>query len=263
MKDINISNGKNKNNNNDLKIKSELILLKTELNNYKNQNLILLQKNKYLKNLIVFNKNKCNILKKNFAHKFHLLSNNKTIDFDILDKITLSFHSLINNLLDILEIFIFDKSTKKKNNSFTNEIKNDIKKRLINKLEFLESNNIEWLDGLSKEINRIKNWNDSNDYKIINEYKFKTINKENKKNFSVNISRGENKSLNDKFRTTKETCSLDDINSLKHNNSANEINLKNFIFKSFLIKKPRIVNCSSNRDLNKYISNFYEEDQII
>ena len=111
------------------------------------------------------------------------------------------------------------------NNNFGEELINDIKNQLISKLKLIESNNYEWLDGLTKEINRIKNWNDN--FEIINkDEKFLLINKEkinkNRENFSMNISRVENKS-SDKFRTTKETNSIDEISSLKHNNSSSEI----------------------------------------
>ena len=125
------SNSKNKMNNCEIKKRSELIILKNELNNYKNQNLILSQRNQYLKNLILFNQNKCNILQKNFNHKINLLTNNKSFDFNVLDKILFSFHSLINNLIDILEIFIFDESLKKVENNFADDLINDIKNKLI------------------------------------------------------------------------------------------------------------------------------------
>ena len=80
----NIKNQYSKNNDY-LKIKSELTLLKNELNNYKNQNIILSKKNQYLKNLISFNQNKCNILQKNFNHQIDLYKN-KFFDYNVLDK---------------------------------------------------------------------------------------------------------------------------------------------------------------------------------
>lgn len=272
------SNSKNKiNNNNEIKKRSELILLKNELNNYKNQNLILSQRNQYLKKLLLFNQNKCNILQKNFNNKINLLTNNKTFDFNVLDKILLSFHSLINNLLDILEIFIFDDSFKKVENSFADELINDIKYKLINKFKFLEKNNYEWLDGLSNEINRIKNWNESYDFEIYhNQEKYRASSQENiykqkgKYHYHINLSQGENRSINEKFKTTKETNSLDDISLVKHNNSLTEIKnynnteikIKNFQYKTYLIKKPNNFNKSLNKESKKKIYDYYNDEEF-
>lgn len=266
----------NSNNNNNtihqnsdyLKIKSELVLVKNELNNYKNQNIILTKKNQNLKNLLCFNKNKCNILKKNFNYKMNLYKN-KSLDYNILDKITLCFHSLINHLLDILEVFVFNKSLFNLNdNSFAEELLTDIKNKLINKLQIIESANYEWLDGLNKEINRIKNWNELYNLDVLNkDYKSKSMNHGNiyknreKSHFLMNISRVENKS-SDKFRTTKETNSIDEINSLKYNNSSSEIQLRNFQLKTYLIKKPKKKTNSAKKaplERTPTISDYYLE----
>ena len=273
------SNSKNKMNNCEIKKRSELIILKNELNNYKNQNLILSQRNQYLKNLILFNQNKCNILQKNFNHKINLLTNNKSFDFNVLDKILFSFHSLINNLIDILEIFIFDESLKKVENNFADDLINDIKNKLINKFKFIEKNNYEWLDGLSNEINRIKNWNESNDSEYYIQEKYRASSQENiykkkgKYHCNINLSRGDNRSINEKFKTTKETNSLDDISLLKHNKSLteikiknnipNEIQIKNFQFKTYLVKKSNNLNKSLHKETKKKFYDYYYNDEEI
>ena len=270
------SNSKNKINSFEIKKKSELILLKNELNNYKNQNLILSQRNQYLKNLLSFNQNKCDLLQKNFNHKINLLTNNKSFDYNILDKIILSFHSLINNLLDILEIFIFDESLKKVENSFADELISDIKNKLIHKFQFIEKNNYEWLDGLSNEINRIKNWNESNDLENDIQEKYRASSQENiyknkeKYHYNINLSRGETRSLNEKFKSTKETNSLDDISLFKNNNSLTEIKnynnteikIKNFQYKTYLIKKPNNFNKSLNKESKKKIYDYYNDEEF-
>ncbi len=274
------SNSKNKINSFEIKKKSELILLKNELNNYKNQNLILSQRNKYLKNLLSFNQNKCDLLQKNFNHKINLLTNNKSFDYNVLDKIILSFHSLINNLLDILEIFIFDESLKKVENSFADELISDIKNKLIHKFQFIEKNNYEWLDGLSNEINRIKNWNESNDLENDIQEKYRASSQENiyknkeKYHYNINLSRGETRSLNEKFKSTKETNSLDDISLFKNNNSLtevkiknnnnhNEIQIQNFQFKTYLIKKPNNLNKSLHKETKKKLYDYYNDEELI
>ena len=274
------SNSKNKINSFEIKKKSELILLKNELNNYKNQNLILSQRNQYLKNLLSFNQNKCDLLQKNFNHKINLLTNNKSFDYNILDKIILSFHSLINNLLDILEIFIFDESLKKVENSFADELISDIKNKLIHKFQFIEKNNYEWLDGLSNEINRIKNWNESNDLENDIQEKYRASSQENiyknkeKYHYNINLSRGETRSLNEKFKSTKETNSLDDISLFKNNNSLtevkiknnnnhNEIQIQNFQFKTYLIKKPNNLNKSLHKERKKKLYDYYNDEELI
>ena len=273
------SNSKNKINSCEIKKKSELVLLKNELNNYKNQNLILSQRNQYLKNLLSFNQNKCDLLQKNFNHKINLLTNNKSFDYNVLDKILLSFHSLINNLLDILEIFIFDESLKKVENSFADELISDIKNKLINKFQFLEKNNYEWLDGLTNEINRIKNWNESNDLENDIQEKYRASSQENiyknkeKYHYNINLSRGETRSLNDKFKSTKETNSLDDISLFKNNNSLtevkiknnnhNEIQIQNFQFKTYLIKKPNNLNKSLHKETKKKLYDYYNDEELI
>ena len=274
------SNSKNKINSFEIKKKSELILLKNELNNYKNQNLILSQRNQYLKNLLSFNQNKCDLLQKNFNHKINLLTNNKSFDYNVLDKIILSFHSLINNLLDILEIFIFDESLKKVENSFADELISDIKNKLIHKFQFIEKNNYEWLDGLSNEINRIKNWNESNDLENDIQEKYRASSQENiyknkeKYHYNINLSRGETRSLNEKFKSTKETNSLDDISLFKNNNSLtevkiknnnnhNEIQIQNFQFKTYLIKKPNNLNKSLQKKKKKKLYDYYNDEELI
>ena len=274
------SNSKNKINSFEIKKKSELILLKNELNNYKNQNLILSQRNQYLKNLLSFNQNKCDLLQKNFNHKINLLTNNKSFDYNVLDKIILSFHSLINNLLDILEIFIFDESLKKVENSFADELISDIKNKLIHKFQFIEKNNYEWLDGLSNEINRIKNWNESNDLENDIQEKYRASSQENiyknkeKYHYNINLSRGETRSLNEKFKSTKETNSLDDISLFKNNNSLtevkiknnnnhNEIQIQNFQFKTYLIKKPNNLNKSLHKETKKKLYDYYNDEELI
>ena len=274
------SNSKNKINSFEIKKKSELILLKNELNNYKNQNLILSQRNQYLKNLLSFNQNKCDLLQKNFNHKINLLTNNKSFDYNVLDKIILSFHSLINNLLDILEIFIFDESLKKVENSFADELISDIKNKLIHKFQFIEKNNYEWLDGLSNEINRIKNWNESNDLENDIQEKYRASSQENiyknkeKYHYNINLSRGETRSLNEKFKSTKETNSLDDISLFKNNNSVtevkiknnnnhNEIQIQNFQFKTYLIKKPNNLNKSLHKETKKKLYDYYNDEELI
>ena len=77
----------------------------------------------------------------------------------------------------------------------------------------------------------------------------------------MNISRVENKS-SDKFRTTKETNSIHEISSLKHNNSSSEIQFRNFKLKTYLIKKPKKKSNSNKKKLfKKNSSNYYSEEE--
>ncbi len=148
------------------------------------------------------------------------------------------------------------------------------------KFKFIEKNNYEWLDGLSNEINRIKNWNESNDSEYYIQEKYRASSQENiyknkeKYHYNINLSRGETRSLNEKFKSTKETNSLDDISLFKNNNSLtevkiknnnnhNEIQIQNFQFKTYLIKKPNNLNKSLHKETKKKLYDYYNDEELI
>ena len=141
-----------------------------------------------------------------------------------------------------MEIFILDdiENTSEDNNYENNSIKfqliEEIKNNLIKKLKQIQVNNFEWLDGLEKEIKRIKNWN-------VN------INNNNSNKSYKNNNNNNNKSIDN----LKQFSILNNNNSVK-----NFYKLNNFIYpqtrKNNYRKIINNVSLYSNKNINNNIN---------
>ncbi len=263
------------NNNNYLKeikkLQCEISLIKNELLNEKTKYEILYHKYNNLKSSIkitnlnvnlnkqkkffdsknnnnnnIFNRNKsnsnfnCDSLNNNNNNNsiYNNTINNNFNGFNLFS-VTKDFHSLIGNLLDVLEIFILDdiENTSEDNNYENNSIKiqiiEEIKNNLIKKLKQIQVNNFEWLDGLENEIKRIKKWN-------------------------VNINNNNNSNKSYK-KNNKSIDNLKQFSILNNNNSVkNFYKLNNFIYpqtrKNNYRKIINNVSLYSNKNINNNIN---------
>ena len=263
------------NNNNYLKeikkLQCEISLIKNELLNEKTKYEILYHKYNNLKSSIkitnlnvnlnkqkkffdsknnnnnnIFNRNKsnsnfnCDSLNNNNNNSIYNNTINNNFNGFNLFSVTKDFHSLIGNLLDVLEIFILDdiENTSEDNNYENNSIKiqiiEEIKNNLIKKLKQIQVNNFEWLDGLENEIKRIKKWN-------------------------VNINNNNNSNKSYK-KNNKSIDNLKQFSILNNNNSVkNFYKLNNYIYpqtrKNNYRKIINNVSLYSNKNINNNYNN--------
>ena len=257
------------------KLQCEISLIKNELLNEKTKYEILYHKYNNLKSSIkitnlnlnlnkkknffdsknnIFNRNKSNsnfncdnnnlnsLINNNNNNSIYNNTINNNFNGFNLFSVTKDFHSLIGNLLDVLEIFILDdiENTSDDNNYENNSIKTqlieEIKNNLIKKLKQIQVNNFEWLDGLEKEIKRIKNWN-------VN------INNNNSNKSYKNNNNNNNKSIDN----LKQFSILNNNNSVK-----NFYKLNNYIYpqtrKNNYRKIINNVSLYSNKNINNNIN---------
>ncbi len=128
------------------KLKSEISIMNNMLMNEKNKNEFLQIRNQNLRNCLMLNKNKCDLIERNYKDKF----NNDTL----YNEISFLFHSTFDSFLNIIENII---STSHVLQDKISSIQNEI----INSIDYIVSKNISYLDSnFDKEIERITSWNE-------------------------------------------------------------------------------------------------------
>ena len=177
------------------KLKSEISIMNNMLMNEKNKNKFLQIRNQNLRNCLMLNKNKCDLIERNFKDKF----NNDTL----YSEISFLFHSTFDTFLNIIENII---STSHVLQDKISAIQNEI----INSIDCIVSKDISFLDSnFDREIERIKAWNEI-------------------KNTST-LSSSHKKLFYHKSRSN----SIDNDNSNGNNNVSihNNINIKTYLIK--------------------------------
>ena len=177
------------------KLKSEISIMNNMLMNEKNKNEFLQIRNQNLRNCLMLNKNKCDLIERNFKDKF----NNDTL----YNEISFLFHSTFDTFLNIIENIISTSHViQDKISSIQNEIINSIDCIVSKDISFLDSN-------FDREIERITAWNEI-------------------KNSSI-LSSSHKKLFYHKSRSN----SIDNDNSNGNNNVSihNNINIKTYLIK--------------------------------
>ena len=214
---------------------------KINSNNNNNNNNIF-NRNKSNSNFNCDNNNVNSLMNNNNNSNNNSINNNYN-GFNLFN-VTKDMHSLIGNLLDVLEIFILDDientsedNNYENNNSIKIQLIEEIKNNLIKKLKQIQVNNFEWLDGLEKEIKRIKKWN-----------------------VNINYNNNSNKSYK---KNSKSVDNLKQYSILNNNNSVkNFYKLNNYIYPQTRKNNYRKIINNVSLYSNKNISNNYNNKNL-
>ena len=198
------------------KLKSELSVINNLYQNEKNKNAILTQRNKNLRNCLLINKNKCELIKLNYS--------NKNSEDYINREYNCIIHSLFESFFNIIESFIMKKNKDKENIEKIKEI-------LLNQINDIRNRKNSNEDDFAIEIDRINSWNNNIEFSTSsNESEIQY--KKNKLCYHTNISNPISK---------EENVFVNIKNVFKDNDDSGKSRIK-----TYLIKKPK------NKIINNY-----------